>query len=146
MAFRHGDLRYPYILGFLWVDLDRPPEITPRLDRRVLKSKSGHQLVFDDLIGTWSVSLESQGGHTITLDDSPASTEISIKDSTGTVSITLDSLTGKISITTARGDIAVTTGGTVSLTGSNVNVHASGTLNLAGDASVVIKGATVRIN
>src|SRR5262249_25336227 len=39
VAFRHGDLRYPYIIGFLWVDLDRPPEITPRLDRRELKSK-----------------------------------------------------------------------------------------------------------
>jgi len=147
VAFRHGDLRYPYIIGFLWVDLDRPPEITPRLDRRELKSKSGHQLVFDDLIGMWSLTLQSQGGHTVTLDDSPASMGISISDSTGTVSIELDSLTGKISISTDLGSVDVSApAGRVSVEGAAVDIHATGTLNLTGDGSVVIKGATVAIN
>ena len=34
VAFRHGDLKFPYIIGFLWSDTDRPPEASPLLERR----------------------------------------------------------------------------------------------------------------
>jgi len=59
VAFRHGDLKHPYIIGFLWNDTDRPPEATPLIERRQLKSKSGHTITFDDFTGLQGLTLES---------------------------------------------------------------------------------------
>jgi uncharacterized protein involved in type VI secretion and phage assembly len=147
VAFRHGDLRHPYILGFLWSDTERPPEFTPRLERRELRSKSGHRLVFDDLVANESLTLQSQGGHKLVLDDSVASTEISLTDSSHNLSIVLDTRTGKISITTQLGQIALSApAGRISLDAAAVNVHATGTLTLKGDASVIVNGTSVKIN
>jgi len=147
VAFRHGNLKHPYILGFLWSDEDRPPEFTPRLERRELRSKSGHRIVFDDLIANQSLTLQSQGGHKLVLDDSVASTEISITDSSGNLSIVLDSHTGKITISTKLGQIALSAPvGKISIDAAAVSVHATGTLTLKGDASVVVNGTSVKIN
>ncbi len=146
VAFRHGNLKHPYILGFLWSDEDRPPEFTPRLERRELRSKSGHRIVFDDLVANQSLTLQSQGGHKLVLDDSLASTEISITDSSNNLSIVLDTKTGKITISTKLGQIAVSAPiGKISLDAAAVSVQATGTLTLKG-ASVVVAGASVKIN
>ena len=147
VAFRHGNLKHPYILGFLWSDEDRPPEFTPRLERRELRSKSGHRIVFDDLTANQSLTLQSQGGHKVVLDDSVASTEISITDSTHNLSIVLDSHSGKVTISTNLGQIALSApAGKISLEAAAVSVHAKGTLTLKGDASVVVNGKSVKIN
>jgi uncharacterized protein involved in type VI secretion and phage assembly len=147
VAFRHGQLRHPYILGFLWSDTERPPVATPRLERRELRSKSGHRIVFDDLTANEALTLESQGGHKIVLDDSAFSTEISISDSSHNLSIVLDSQSGKITIKSSVGQIAVSApAGRISLDAAAIDVKATGTLTLKGGASVVVKGAAVRIN
>lgn len=147
VAFRHGDLRHPYILGFVWSDTDRPPEFTPELERRELRSKTGHRIVFDDFTGLESLTFESQGGHEIVLDDTAGAMKISITDSSDTLSIVLDTITGKISITTDVGQISLSApAGQISLDAAAINVHATGMLTLKGDASVVVNGASVKIN
>ena len=147
VAFRHGNLKHPYILGFLWSDEDRPPEFTPRLDRRELRSKSGHRIIFDDLVANRALTLQSQGGHKLVLDDSVASTEISITDSSHNLSIVLDTHTGKITISTKLGQIALSAPvGKISLDAAAVSLHATGTLTLKGDTSVAINGTSVSIN
>ena len=147
VAFRHGDLRHPYILGFVWSDTDRPPEFTPELQRRELRSKTGHGIVFDDFTGMESLTFESQGGHEIVLDDTAGAMKISITDSSDTLSIVLDTITGKISITTDVGQISLSApAGQISLDAAAINVHATGMLTLKGDASVVVNGASVKIN
>ena len=57
--FRHGDLKHPYILGFLWSDTVRPPELTPRLQNYEIKADSGAQLLFDEFTGLRKVLLKS---------------------------------------------------------------------------------------
>lgn len=147
VAFRHGNLKHPYILGFLWSDEDRPPEFTPRLERRELRSKSGHRIVFDDLTGNQSLTFQSQGGHKVVLDDSVASTQISITDSAHNLSVVLDSRSGKITVSTSLGQIALSApAGKISLDAAAVSVHATGTLTLKGDTSVVVNGKSVKIN
>jgi uncharacterized protein involved in type VI secretion and phage assembly len=147
VAFRHGLLHHPYILGFLWSDTERPPVPSPWLKRSELRSKSGHKIVFDDLVVNESLTLESQGGHTIVLDDSAVSTEISISDSTHNLKIVLDSESGKITISSTVGQIAVSApAGKISLDAAAVDVHATGTLTLKGDTAVVVRGTAVRIN
>jgi uncharacterized protein involved in type VI secretion and phage assembly len=147
VAFRHGKLDHVYVLGFLWSDTKRPPVPTPLLKRSELRSSSGHKVVFDDLLVNESLTFESQGGHKIVLDDSPVSTEISISDSSHNLKIVLDSQTGKINISTTLGQIALSAPlGKISLDAAAIDVHATGALTLKGDATVVVKGTSVRIN
>jgi len=147
VAFRHGSLQHPYILGFLWSDTARPPEPTPRADKRELRSRTGHRVVFNDLTANESLTVQSQGGHKIVLDDSAAGTEITITDSGGLLSIVLDTHSGKITISNSVGQIAVSaSAGQISLDATNIAVHATGVLRLTGDGSVVVTGGTVKIN
>jgi uncharacterized protein involved in type VI secretion and phage assembly len=44
VAFQHGDLRFPVVLGFLWSEKASPPERSPLLERRALVSKRGNTL------------------------------------------------------------------------------------------------------
>ena len=50
VAFEREDMRFPYVLGALWNGQDKPPESNSngQNDRRVIKSRSGHKLTFDD--------------------------------------------------------------------------------------------------
>lgn len=149
VAFRHGSLEHPYVLGFLWSDTARPPEPTPRRDKRELRSRTGHTLTFDDRAANESLTLKSKSGHTIVLDDSASAPKISITDSGGRLTIVLDVHSGKITISNSVGPIALSAsapGGQISLDAETIAVHATSSLRLTGDGSVVIKGATVKIN
>jgi uncharacterized protein involved in type VI secretion and phage assembly len=46
LAFEHGDVRFPYVVGFLWNGQDSPPGQHVR-DRKIM-SKNGHQIRFLD--------------------------------------------------------------------------------------------------
>jgi uncharacterized protein involved in type VI secretion and phage assembly len=147
VAFLHGDLKHPYIVGFVWDDDNRPPETSPDLDRRDLKSKSGHKLVFDDFTGRQSLTLQSQGGHTVKLDDTAGAMKISISDSAQQLSIVLDSVTGKVTVSSTSGEIALSApAGRISLNAANIDIHATGSLSLKGDGAVSVTGAVVKIN
>jgi uncharacterized protein involved in type VI secretion and phage assembly len=147
VAFRHGDLRHPYIVGFLWSPKAKPPEETPRTGRRELRSKSGHKLQFDDLDGKERVALRSKGGHQVVLDDTSGGAKLTIADSGGKLSITLDVSKGAISIEAARGDITLRApAGKISLQASNVEITSTQTATLKGQGGVTINGSTVRIN
>ncbi len=147
VAFRHGDLRHPYIVGFLWSAKAKPPEATPRAGRRELRSKSGHKLQFDDLAGKERVALHSKGGHRVVLDDTSGGAKLTIADSAGKLSITLDVSKGAISIEATSGDITLRApAGKISLQASNVEITSTQTATLKGQGGVTINGATVRID
>jgi uncharacterized protein involved in type VI secretion and phage assembly len=59
VAFDHGDLRLPYIVGFLWNGEHKPPRSKP--EQRALVSVAGHVLEFDDTPGSEKVSLLFKG-------------------------------------------------------------------------------------
>jgi hypothetical protein len=132
-------------VGFVWNDTNRPPEASPLLERRELKSKSGHKVMFDDLPGMWSLTLESQGGHTVKLDDTAGAMKISVSDSSQNLSIVLDSVTGKITISTKAGEIGLSAP-RISLSAASIDIHATGALSLKGDNAVSMTGQAVRIN
>lgn len=146
VAFQHGDLRHPYILGFLWDDTDRPPEITPHLEKRELRSKSGHKVVFDDFPALGNLTLQSAQGHQVTLDDTAGAMKVSITDSSHALSITIDTAKAKITISAAAGNIELSTGaGQISVKAPSIDITSAGQLNLKG-ARVAINGAMVTIN
>jgi len=79
VAFEHGDINHPFIVGFLWNGVDTPPETTNQ--NRIIKTPGGHQLRFEDKDGAKKVILKSNGGHQIEIDD--AAETITIKTNSG---------------------------------------------------------------
>jgi uncharacterized protein involved in type VI secretion and phage assembly len=62
------------VVGFLWNGQDKPPETDTKL--RVIKTPGGHELRFEDKPGQKKVIVKTDGGLTITMDDSQQSIEI----------------------------------------------------------------------
>jgi phage baseplate assembly protein V len=71
VAFEHGDMDHPFVVGFLWNGKDRPPESDPAL--RVIRTPGGHTLRFEDTDGAKRVVVQTHGELSIVLDDSAKS-------------------------------------------------------------------------
>jgi phage protein D/phage baseplate assembly protein gpV len=70
VAFEHGDLTQPYVLGALWHAGSGPP--VGKLDDpdavRVLRSRSGHTITLDDSTASPTLTIADKAGSTITFD------------------------------------------------------------------------------
>jgi phage baseplate assembly protein gpV len=71
LAFDHGDMQHPYIVGYLWNGQDKPPN--DGIDTRVrrIKTVTGHVIDFDDREGKEKILVETQGHSLIEMKDSP---------------------------------------------------------------------------
>jgi phage protein D/phage baseplate assembly protein gpV len=81
VAFEHGDIARPYVLGALWSS-DQPPPTDNRDNlnsKRVLRSRAGHTITFDDTADRGALVIEDGGGSTIRLDALDGSISISAK-------------------------------------------------------------------
>jgi uncharacterized protein involved in type VI secretion and phage assembly len=111
VAFEAGDPRRPYIVGSCWNGKESPPEApaTPN-NKRLWKTRSKSLLEFDDTAGAEKVTLKTDSGHTLVLDN--AAQEVKLQHSGGSV-ITFN----------AAGQIQIQANATVEITASALNVH-----------------------
>lgn len=79
VAFDHGDFDHPYIVGYLWNGVDKPPRSTP--STRVLVTPGQHMLEFEDDATKPRITLTSAGNHSIEIDDIAAT--ITVRTSSG---------------------------------------------------------------
>ncbi len=108
VAFEHGDFNRPVVIGSLWNGKARPPETNEGKNaRKLLKTKTGMQILFDETSGQENLTIKDKAGSTITL-----------------------KADGSISIT-APGNIELkSTGGDISIEGKNVMVKVEGTMDV----------------
>ncbi|HEY3857285.1 MAG TPA: phage baseplate assembly protein V [Verrucomicrobiae bacterium] len=99
VSFELGDTNLPVILGAVWNQNDQPPsqaDTSSDNNVRTIVSRSGHELTFDDSPGAEKITLKSQGGRVITLDDT-APGQVSVSTATG-VQITLSDADGSLTL------------------------------------------------
>jgi phage baseplate assembly protein V len=83
VAFVHGDMRFPIVLGGLYNGKDKPPtDRTASRDQKVIRTKHGHRVLLDDSPGQEAIRITTAGGHELILDDI-----------SGTVAVTGDGVT-----------------------------------------------------
>ncbi|KRA60336.1 type IV secretion protein Rhs [Caulobacter sp. Root655] len=112
VAFEHGDPRRPYVLGGLWNGKDAPPEsMASGNNKKVIRSRNGVKITFDDQDGQEKLILETPGGQSVTLKDGPGAVEI--VDSNGN-SIKLEAagvtITASAKVTVNASQVAVSAG------------------------------------
>lgn len=141
IAFDHGDVNHPYVLGSLWNGADKPPQTNSdgKNNIRKIKSRSGHEIVFDDNNEqkTEKLEMHTKAGHKILLDDSAGKEKIEIKDKTGNNSILIDSVQNAINISSQM---------KLSIKATEITIEADGMMTIKAGANLTIQGAMVKIN
>jgi phage protein D/phage baseplate assembly protein gpV len=116
VAFDQGDVSRPYVLGSLWTTQKKPPatNLDGTNSRRVIKSRAGHTITFDDTSDGGKLTIADKSGSTITLNATDGSVTISAH---GSLTIKAG---GNISIQAASG--SPKGGTTISMTADGVDV------------------------
>ena len=135
VAFEHGDLRFPYVLGALWNGKDTPPADNGdgKNNLRLITSRSGHVIKLNDEDGKETIEIIDKSGKNSIVIDTAANTLTLTTDK----DITLSAAQGTIKLDAQKVEIK-SSADTKIEAGAGMDVKASGTLN--------VKGATVNLN
>ena len=136
VAFEHGDMRRPFVIGALWNGVDLPP---PEFAQ---DGKNNLRLI------------KSRSGHVIKLDDTEGSEKIEIVDKTGKNRIVIDSKDNTITITTDKDLVLSAPQGSLSLSAQKITlkssdslkIEAGSTMSVQSSSTLDIKGATINLN
>lgn len=112
VGFEAGAIERPYIVGAVWNGREALPQAAEAANnKRLLKTRSGTLLEFDDTDGAVKVTLRLQSGHQLVLDDAAQN-------------VTLRHSNGCELVMNAGGQVRITATSTVEVNASAVNVHA----------------------
>ncbi|MCG0288572.1 phage baseplate assembly protein V [Streptomyces sp. PSAA01] len=88
VAFVHGDMRYPIVLGGLYNGQDKPPTArTDGRDQKMIRTRHGHEVLLDDTEAKAAVRIKSAAGHVVELDDQGKAIHITAAEG-GSVTVT----------------------------------------------------------
>jgi uncharacterized protein involved in type VI secretion and phage assembly len=143
VAFHHGSVREPYVLGGLWNGQDAPPPIEVDgglLNGRKMVTRDGNEMFFWDKPGNSTLGMQTAGGEVISTLDR-LQKEFSVSSD------------GKI-VLTAQGDIEISATGKVTISGeagvemtssATAKVTGSAQLSLESDGITSVKGSQVSL-
>jgi uncharacterized protein involved in type VI secretion and phage assembly len=134
VAFDAERIEHPYVVGCLWNGQDKPPQTNSdgRNDLRIIRSRSGHEVIFDD---------GAQGR-----------IDIHLKDDKRRVRLTQDGIEisddsgNSIAITSTPGKIAIKSNVGISIESNTIDIKAQASMTLQASGTLTIKGALVLIN
>jgi len=161
VAFHLGHLSKPYVIGCLWNKKAKPPAKGEKNNLRKIRSRSGHELIFDDKDNAGMVTLKTSKGVQVILDDQNDKVSIGTKNdqqkvilagaSSGT--ITIETSGNKVTINN-KGDVQIESMKAVTIKSTQLKLEASASMDIKANASLniqssgmlTLKGAMVKIN
>jgi len=135
VAFEHGRVDHPYVLGCLWNGQDTAPENNNdgENNHRTIKSRSGHVVRLND----------AAGNETIEIIDKSEKNKIVINTAENSITIEANS---DINIKSAMGKLTMEANGIEIKSNAGVTVQATLSMDLKANAQVTVKGATISLN
>jgi uncharacterized protein involved in type VI secretion and phage assembly len=133
VLFENGDMNRPLVVGALWGGKDKPPDKNPGGNpRRVIKSRAGSKITFDDEQN--KMIFEDGGGKGKITFDSNAN------------KIIIESLDGDVCIQAPMGDVTIVAKEAEFKATSNLEIHAGSTMAWGTDGKATIKGSDVTLS
>ncbi|MCL1905379.1 MAG: phage baseplate assembly protein V [Clostridiales bacterium] len=133
VAFIRGDLSSAYVLGGLWGTQKLPPEGlgSRQNDLKMIKTRCGHLLEFDDKDGSERITLTDKNDNCLVIDTAK-----------NCITITSQS---KLEIK-AENDMILNAGKKITINATEIEIKADSSLNLDGGGTADLKAGTVNIN
>jgi uncharacterized protein involved in type VI secretion and phage assembly len=126
------DISHSFVIGSLWHNQQPPPEQNDgQNNRRLIRSRSGHELTFDDGPDP-SVDLKLQNGNHLHFDNDG----ITLEDQGG----------NKLEIKSTPGAITIKSNATLTLESQTIKLQAGASMEIKASGTLTINGALVRIN
>ncbi|GGG77817.1 phage baseplate assembly protein V [Paenibacillus radicis (ex Gao et al. 2016)] len=162
VAFLMGRIDSPIVIGSLWNKVDKPPTPHEKNDIRQIKTRSGHEITFQDTDNDGKITIKTNKGHQIELEEKSNSITVETKDkaqsivmtggSSGTVTVKAGG-TAKI-VMSNQGDVTIEGTKSTTIKGPKIEVDAQasltlqsgGMLEMKANGMVSIKGSIVKIN
>jgi phage protein D len=141
IAFEHGDVHRPYIVGVLWSSTDKPPlpnnQATKdgKVNQRIIKSRSGHVIILDD----------TDGQEQIVIRDKTEKNEIVINSKENTLTVKVDKditveAKGKINVKSTSDDLTFEGKNMTIKTQQNFKVQATGSCSIKSTQNCTVEG------
>lgn len=133
VGFEREDLRFPFVLGALWSGPDAPPEKNAdgRNDKRLIRTRKGHRLLFDDG-AQGAVELALNDGKKVLIDDNG----VTVQDDKG----------NRFRIDSGSGAIEISATGNLGIKAAAISIEATGTVEIKAGATMTLRGTLVNIN
>lgn len=137
VAFAHGDVREPYVIGSLWNGQDSPPTSNPldALNKRIVKTPNELTIELDDLLD--SITIKNKAGHEVVIGKEQATVTV------GQSKMELKK-DGRINI---DADVEILLSSSkIRLDADNIELKSSATTKVNGGRNCEIRANVVRIN
>jgi uncharacterized protein involved in type VI secretion and phage assembly len=147
VAFEHGNMHRPYLIGGLWNSKDKPAVPNSeavgggKVNKRIIRSRSGHIILLDDTEGKEQIVIRDKTGKNEIIVDSPKNSM--------TINLQKDYLLDAVGNTDVKnkGNVTIDSKGNVTITCvGNAKIESKGNLDLQATGLLNIKGNKVTID
>jgi phage baseplate assembly protein gpV len=135
VAFEHGDVSAPYIIGSLWNAAAPPPMPSPVAQVRMIRTLAGNQIMFSETPPT--ITILTPTGQTITL----SAAGIQIQSGANLINMTPDGVT-----VTGSPNLNLTATGTININAPNVSINGTAATNVQSGGVCNVAAPLVKIN
>ena len=150
VAFEHGDVKVPYVIGALWTAMAQPPLRSPSDEKRAIRTTGGRQIVFEDQPGAITIQTAPNAPMAVpgTVSPSGANHSVALTNSgielASPRQVKLGVQTTKVTISSSGVEITLGSS-SIKLSASSIDIK-SPTITINATGALTVQGKPVRIN